>query len=189
MLSTQSNSLVDLLLSPELVARRILVLFRRFLMHLLCQVLKAFALTVLVHDFAAQHVDLALVLLVLRIGLIQSECLVENGMLLTCQPDNVQLIIDRSRKRVKSAIGCGLVTHSWIILKVFYFRLWLNLLDVLILFSEFVLNLLDLVLQNLKLALFVFELLSVDVYLVLKALRLTFVNGVVARANRSTSCN
>lgn len=46
-------------------------------------------------------------------------------------------------------------------------RLWLDHIDVLVLFSELVLNLFDLVLEDLQSTLLVLKLLSVDVYLIL----------------------
>ena len=46
-------------------------------------------------------------------------------------------------------------------------RLWLDHIDVLVLFSELVLNLFDLILEDLQSTLLVLKLLSVDVYLIL----------------------
>ena len=82
MLGPQCDRLIDLLLSKGLVACRLLVLFHGFLMHLLRQILKALGLALFVHDLSAKHVNLTLVLFVLRSSLIERQLLVANCMLL-----------------------------------------------------------------------------------------------------------
>ena len=160
-LGSESNGLVDLLLSQTLAKEGRTVLLFCLFVHLFGEVGQSGHLAVLVHDLAAQHVNLALVLLVLRLRLVEVQLLVLDRVLLSRQPDVVQLVID------------GLRT---------------NLLDVVPLLSQLVVDLLDLVLQDLQLSLFILELLSVDVDFALQSGRLTLVDGVVAAAHR-TSCN
>ena len=160
-LGSESNGLVDLLLSQTLAKEGRTVLLFCLFVHLFGEVGQSGHLAVLVHDLAAQHVNLALVLLVLRLRLVEVQLLVLDRVLLSRQPDVVQLVID------------GLRT---------------NLLDVVPLLSQLVVDLLDLVLQDLQLAFFILELLSVDVDFALQSGRLTLVDGVVAAAHR-TSCN
>ena len=160
-LGPECNGLVDLLLSQTLAKEGRTVLLFCLFVHLFGEVGQSGHLAVLVHDLAAQHVNLALVLLVLRLRLVEVQLLVLDRVLLSRQPDVVQLVID------------GLRT---------------NLLDVVPLLSQLVVDLLDLVLQDLQLSLFILELLSVDVDFALQSGRLTLVDGVVAAAHR-TSCN
>ena len=160
-LGPESNGLVDLLLGQTLAKEGRTVLLFCLFVHLFGEVGQSGHLAVLVHDLAAQHVNLALVLLVLRLRLVEVQLLVLDRVLLSRQPDVVQLVID------------GLRT---------------NLLDVVPLLSQLIVDLLDLVLQDLQLSLFILELLSVDVDLALQSGRLTLVDGVVAAAHR-TSCN
>ena len=122
MLSSQSDSLVDLLLRETLGEQGCTVLRLGLLVHLLRQVLEPPRLAVLVHDLLPQHVDLLLILLVLRLRLVQAELFILAGMLLAIETNVVTLVVDGFR---------------------------FDLADILFLLSLLVLHLLDLVLEDL----------------------------------------
>ena len=172
--------MIDLLLCKGLVACRLLVLFHGFLVHLLGQILESFCFAFLVHDLSAQHINLTLVLLVLRSRLIEQELLIANSVLLTGQLNHVKFVIVGSRQLIQLAL---------VLLIVLLFRAWLDLLDVGLLLSKFMLNLLDLVLKDLQSPLLVLKLLSVDVHLILEPLSLALMNGIVTAADGGPSCN
>ena len=149
-------------------------------MHLLGQILESFCFAFLVHDLSAQHINLTLVLLVLRSRLIEQELLIANSVLLTGQLNHVKFVIVGSRQLIQLAL---------VLLIVLLFRAWLDLLDVGLLLSKLMLNLLDLVLKDLQSPLFVLKLLSVDVHLILEPLSLALMNGIVTAADGGPSCN
>jgi len=155
-LGPESDRLVDLLLREALLEDSNPVLLHGLLVHLLGQLEQAVGLAVLVHNLSTQHVDLALKLLVLRLGLVQTELFVLDGVLLAVEADLVSL-----------------VRH----------RLGPDLADVFLFLRKLILDLLNLVLQNLQLPLFVFKLLRVNVHLALQPGRLTLVNRVVSAAH------
>ena len=81
-LGPERDRLVDLLLGEALAEEGRAVLLLRLPVHLLRQVHQSAHLAVLVHDLAAQHINLSLVLLVLRLGLIEAQLFVLDGVLL-----------------------------------------------------------------------------------------------------------
>ena len=149
-------------------------------MHLLGQILQSFCFAFLVHDLSAQHINLTLVLLVLRSSLIEQELLIANGVLLTGQLNHVKFVIVGPRQLIQ--LAC-------VLLIVLLFRAWLDLLDVGLLLSKLMLNLLDLVLEDLQSSFLILKLLSVDVHLILEPLSLALMNGIVTAADGGPSCN
>ena len=81
--------MIDLLLSQALLEYSRRVLMHGLLVHLLGQLLQPLRFAVLIHNLATQHVNFALVLLVLRLGLVQTELLVLDCVLLTVKADLV----------------------------------------------------------------------------------------------------
>ena len=93
MFGPERDSLVDLLLGEALAEKSCAVLLLGLLVHLLGQVGQPAHLSVLVHDLAAQHINLSLVLLVLRFSLIETQLLVLDRVFLRAQANLVQLIL------------------------------------------------------------------------------------------------
>ena len=122
MLGSEGDSLIYLLVSQAFAEERGTILCLRLLMHLPGQVLEALTLTILVHDLLSEHVDLPLQVLVLRLGLVEAELLVLDGVLLTVQFDVVKLVLD---------------------------SLWSDMCNVLVLLAELIFDLLDLIFKDL----------------------------------------
>ena len=160
-LGSQGNRLVDLLLSQLHRVHSLSVFLLSLLMHFLGKLGKSFGFIVLVHDLSAKHIDFSLVLVVLGLGLVETELLLLDGVVLAVQANLVQLVVHGFRS---------------------------DLLDVLLFLAEFILDLFDLILDDLQLAFFILELLGVDVDFALQSSGFTLVNWVVPTAHRAT-CN
>lgn len=161
-LGTKGDCLIDLLLCQALAEQGLVIFLLSLDMHRLGEVLKSLGLVVLVHDLAAEHVDLPLGILVLGDGLVQAELLLLYRVLLAIQPDVVSLVSDRGR---------------------------LYLADVGSLLLHLVIDLLDLVLEDLQLTLLVLELVRVDVHFTLQSGCFALVDWVFTATHGSTTCN
>lgn len=140
MFCPQSYSLVDLLFGETFTVQCSTILLFCLLVHLFGQIFKTARLTVLVHYLFSQHVYFFFVLLVLGLGLIQTQLLDFARMFLPIKPNIISLVIDRFRS---------------------------NLRDIFFPLGKFVFDLFDLVLEDLQLALFVLKFLCVDIDLTL----------------------
>ena len=83
MLGSESDCLVDLLLSETLAEKGSAVFLLGLAVHLLRVVLQSLHLIVLVHDLAALHIDLSFQFFVCRHCGVQTQLLVFNRMGLT----------------------------------------------------------------------------------------------------------
>ena len=173
-LGSQSDGLIDLLLSKLHRVHCLAILMLSFLVHFFGQLDQSLCLIVLVHDLSSQHINFSLVLFVLRLGRVETELLLLDSMLLAIQSDLVNFFTVFLLQ-----LGVLNLEVSW---------LGFDLLDVLFFLSEFYLNLLNLVLKDLQLSLLVFELLSVVVHFTLESLRFTLLSWVGSAADGAT-CN